>query len=67
MSDRKKILEDRYVGKTIIINEMVDEPQYTGKIGVVTLVDDMEQLHGTWGGLALNMNDNFEIYVQVRE
>ena len=35
-----------------IIN-MEDEPDYTGKCGVIERIDDIGQLHGTWGGLAL--------------
>lgn len=43
----------RMVGKTIRIEYMEGEPQYRGKEGKVTHVDDMCQLHGTWGGCAL--------------
>lgn len=32
---------------------MNGEPSYTGRIGVVTHIDSIGQLHGTWGGLAL--------------
>jgi len=32
---------------------MKDEPHYTGRQGIVTIVDDAGQLHGTWGGLAV--------------
>lgn len=28
--------------------------QYNGKEGVVELIDGIGQLHGTWGGLAVN-------------
>lgn len=41
------------VGDTIKILEMVDEPMYDGKIGIVKYIDDADQLHGTWGGLAV--------------
>lgn len=41
------------VGDRIRIVEMVDEPRYTGKVGVVEHVDSWGQLHGTWGGLAV--------------
>ena len=40
------------VGDKIKICDMDGEPQYTGKEGVITSIDDMGQLHGTWGGLA---------------
>lgn len=41
------------VGDEIKIIEMKDEPSYTGKTGVVEFIDDIGQLHGTWGGCAL--------------
>lgn len=54
------------VGDTIRILEMKGEPQYSGKVGVVDLVDDMGQLHGTWGGLAVQPeNDTYEILVHA--
>lgn len=42
-----------YLGKTIVIITMKDEPTYSGRIGIVERVDDMNQLHGTWGSLAV--------------
>ena len=41
------------IGDWIQIQYMEGEPQYSGKVGEVTRIDDMGQLHGTWGGLAL--------------
>lgn len=41
------------VGTKLVIIEMSGEPQYSGAIGTVTHVDDMGQIHGTWGGCAL--------------
>jgi hypothetical protein len=41
------------VGKTIRIDEMAGEPQYAGKVGKVEFVDDIGQMHGTWGGCAV--------------
>lgn len=38
------------VGDKIIIVKMEGEPQYAGKTGTITLIDDIGQLHGTWGG-----------------
>ena len=37
------------IGDKIEILEMVGEPQYTGKVGVVDFIDDAGQVHGTWG------------------
>ena len=41
------------VGDKIKIVEMIEEPQYTGKVGIIQYIDDIRQLHGTWGGLAI--------------
>lgn len=41
------------VGDRIRIVEMVDEPHYDGREGTVEYVDSWGQLHGTWGGLAV--------------
>jgi len=53
MKKDKKELEELYLGKTIIIVAMNGESKYTGKMGVVKSVDDIGQLHGTWGSLAI--------------
>lgn len=45
--------KESVVGKKIVITYMKGEPNYTGKSGVVTHIDDAGQLHGTWGGLAV--------------
>lgn len=47
---------ENLLGKKIRINFMNDElsgHKYKGKEGVVTYIDDMGQLHGTWGSLAV--------------
>jgi hypothetical protein len=50
------------IGKKIRIINMLNEQNYAGKIGVVTHIDDMGQIHGTWGGLAIIPEvDTFEI------
>ena len=50
------------VGDIIKIINMVGEPQYSGKIGIVETIDDLGQIHGTWGGCALIPNvDLYEI------
>lgn len=41
------------VGDTIRIIEMKGEPEYSGRVGVVDLVDGIGQLHGSWGGCAI--------------
>lgn len=50
------------VGDKIRIIEMKGEPQYTGKEGIVEHIDDIGQIHGTWGGCAvIEGEDNYEI------
>lgn len=51
------------VNKTIRIDHMEGEPQYTGKTGVVTHIDDANQIHGTWGGCAVcpDYGDSFTV------
>ena len=41
------------VGDRIKIVSMRGEPNYSGLAGFVERIDDMGQLHGTWGGLAV--------------
>lgn len=41
------------VGKDIKIIRMIGEMQYTNRVGKVTHIDDLGQLHGTWGGCAI--------------
>lgn len=41
------------VGDKIKIDCMEGEPLYEGRVGVVKYIDDIGQLHGTWGGLAV--------------
>ena len=45
------------VGQKIKIVEMIGEPQYSGRTGEVTHIDDMGQVHGTWGWCALRPMD----------
>ena len=50
------------VGDRILIIEMKDEPSYKGKEGEVLFIDDIGQIHGTWGGCALIPEvDKFEV------
>lgn len=48
-------------GDIIHINIMFGEPQYNGREGVVKCIDDANQIHGSWGGLALLFDDDWEI------
>lgn len=49
------------VGIKIKIINMNGEPNYNGKVGNVTFIDSMKQIHGTWGGCALLETDEFII------
>jgi len=50
------------VGDKIRIIYMDGEPQYSGKEGIIRTIDDMGQIHGSWGGCALIPGvDEFEV------
>lgn len=50
------------IGDKIKIIEMKGEPQYAGREGIVTSIDGIGQVHGTWGGCAvIPMYDNYVI------
>ncbi len=50
------------VGDRVRIISMEGEPSYSGKEGTVEFIDDMGQIHGTWGGCALIPGaDDFEV------
>jgi len=52
------------VGDTIKIISMKGEPSYEGKTGVVEFIDDIGQIHGTWGGCAIiPEEDKFKVLV----
>lgn len=50
------------IGQKISINHLNGEDSsYDGKEGVITHIDGIGQLHGTWGGLAvIPEEDDFE-------
>ena len=54
---------DYKVGMKIRINHLQDEDgRYDGRTGIITHIDGIGQLHGTWGGLAIIPEaDSFEI------
>lgn len=50
------------VADKIKIFFMDGEPSYSGKVGIVKYIDDIGQIHGTWGGCALIQDvDQFEV------
>ena len=59
-------MEEIKIGDKIKIIYMEGEPQYTGREGIVTRIDDAGQIHGTWGGCALIPEvDTFQIIQQI--
>ncbi len=46
-------------GTIVKIEYMSGEPAYAGRVGTVERIDDMGQLHGTWGGCALIPGEDF--------
>lgn len=49
-------------GATIRILHMEGEPHYEGRTGVVESTDDAGQIHGTWGGCAIQPeHDTWEV------
>lgn len=48
-------------GDKIHIYTMYGESNYSNREGIVKHIDDIGQIHGTWGGLALNFDDDWEI------
>jgi hypothetical protein len=55
------------IGKMIVIVYMEGEPHMTGRLGEVEYVDDANQLHGTWGGLAVQPDHDQFIIVDEQE
>ena len=53
MTESEEVKKQFQRGDMIEIIQMLGEPQYAGKTGTVTSVDDAGQVHGTWGGCAL--------------
>ena len=41
------------IGNKVKIVDMFGEPNYSGREGYVTHIDDAGQIHGTWGGCAI--------------
>ncbi len=41
------------IGDKIRIIKMKGEDHYNGREGVIEYIDGLDQLHGTWGGLAI--------------
>ena len=55
------------VGCYIKIKNMEGEPEYLEKVGKVILIDDANQIHGTWGSCALIIGvDEFEVLPDER-
>lgn len=46
-------MEKVKIGDLIKVIKMEGEPDYSYRVGTVTAIDGIGQLHGTWGGLAI--------------
>ena len=57
------------IGNTIkIIHLNGEDSTYDGKTGIITHIDGMGQLHGTWGGLAvIPEKDNFTVLKKAQQ
>ena len=53
-------------GDKIHIFDMDGEPHYAGREGIVRTIDSIGQVHGSWGGLALNFSDDWVIIEEVK-
>ena len=50
------------IGDKVRIVNMMGEPHYTGRVGVVEHIDSLGQIHGTWGGCAIiPQTDKYEV------
>ena len=47
------------VGDKIRIIDMKGEDHYNGREGVIEYIDGLNQLHGTWGSLAIISEEDF--------
>lgn len=56
------------VGDKIRIVCMNGEPEYSGRVGIVEHIDDIGQIHGSWGGCALISSvDQYELIEEKNE
>ena len=46
-------MEKVKIGDLIKVIKMEGEPDYSNRVGTVTAIDGIGQLHGTWGALAI--------------
>lgn len=50
------------IGDKIKIINMDGEKHYNGKVGFITFIDEIGNLHGNWGGLSIIISkDKFEV------
>jgi hypothetical protein len=47
------------IGDKIRIIEMKGEDHYNGREGIIEYIDGLDQLHGTWGDLAILPEEDF--------
>ena len=54
-------------GDKIRIIQMAGEPQYSNREGVVTNIDSIGQIQGTWGGCALIPEKDQFVVIEKKE
>ena len=59
-----KVSSSIEVGDLIRIENMEGEPSYALKEGIVKRIDDLGQIHGTWGGLAVDLKSDSITLIQ---
>lgn len=55
------------VGDKIKILSMDGENDYSDRVGIVECIDDIGQIHGTWGGCALIPNVDKFVIIQEKK
>lgn len=55
------------IGTRIRIDNMEGEPHYNGREGVVEYIDDIGQIHGTWGGCAIQPEHDSFIILESKQ
>lgn len=64
----KKMNKNPKVGDYIRIKHLLNEDnRYDNRVGEIKYIDDAGQLHGTWGGLAVLEDDDYEILPMNKE
>jgi hypothetical protein len=55
------------IGDKIRIIKMNGEDNYNGREGIIEYIDSINQLHGTWGGLAIIPEEDVIEVINTKE